>query len=124
MLDKPERIVVTGGRFYEDRSAVFRVLDEYNPSIVIQGGCPTGVDKFVVDWARERGITVITYFAMWDLYGISAGPRRNKEMLQDSHPDLVLVFPGGKGTAGCAKLADEMGIPTRKIFVDNLSKNP
>jgi hypothetical protein len=31
--------------------------------------------------------------------GRAAGPRRNQRMLEDFRPDLVVAFPGGRGTA-------------------------
>jgi hypothetical protein len=32
-------------------------------------------------------------------------------MLKEGHPDLVVAFPGGKGTAGMIALARAAGIP-------------
>lgn len=48
-------------------------------------------------------------------YGKSAGPIRNQTMLDDGKPDLVLAFPGGRGTADMVAKAEKHGIPVRRI---------
>jgi ABC-type Fe3+-hydroxamate transport system substrate-binding protein len=42
-------------------------------------------------------------------YGPSAGPIRNGRMLEYK-PDLVIAFPGGRGTANMVKQARKAGI--------------
>lgn len=48
--------------------------------------------------------------ADWDKYGKRAGYLRNVQMLDEGKPDLVVAFPGGKGTAMMVKLAKERGV--------------
>ena len=55
------------------------------------------------------------YPADWDTHGRGAGPIRNKQMLEEGKPDLVIAFPGGKGTANMIGQAKEAGIPVREI---------
>jgi hypothetical protein len=50
------------------------------------------------------------YKAKWDKYGKSAGPIRNKKMLDEGKPDLVFAFPGGPGTNNMIKQAKEKNI--------------
>lgn len=103
MENKYRKVIVTGGRDYEDYNMVADVLEFLNPEIVIQGGA-SGADKLADEWASEFSKS-ITVEADWKTHGKAAGPIRNKQML-DSHPDAVVVaFPGGKGTENCVSLA-------------------
>lgn len=109
------KILVCGGRIYWDKMKVYKVLDEKNPNVIIQGGCPSGADKFAYDWAYERKIEeIITVPAQWNVYGKMAGPMRNREMLK-LKPDLVIAFPGGKGTANMIREAKKAGVPVEEI---------
>lgn len=113
------RVVVTGGRDFENYSAIERALNyvhsEFGPiTRLAQGGAP-GADRWAVYWAGCHGIRYITYSAQWDLFGPAAGPKRNEEMLQKEQPDLVVAFPGGRGTANCIQLAELLKIQVLKF---------
>lgn len=98
-----ERVLVTGGRDYTDRTNVFRVLTELHVSVgvecVIEGGA-SGADTLAREWARTHlpATGLITEPADWKKWGPSAGPRRNSLMLT-YEPTLLVAFPGGRGTA-------------------------
>ena len=116
----PKRIVTTGGRDFTDEDMVNRVLNELNPRRIAQGGA-TGADALVRDWALRSGFLLVSaaeachadpndrlcvnYLAAWKLYGFKAGPLRNGRMLYRELPDLVVAFPGNKGTADCVRQA-------------------
>lgn len=111
---EPIKILVTGGRAYDDYNHVFAILDRTNEKlngnfIIIQGGA-RGVDSYALDWATMHGIPNITVQADWEKHGKAAGPIRNQRMLDDYKPDLVLAFPGGKGTDDMVKRAIKAGI--------------
>jgi len=93
--------------------AVFAALDRIlpMPDLVAQGGAD-GVDRAARDWCDERGIVCVTFHAPWSI-GRSAGPRRSACMLRVIQPDLVLAFPGGKGTEKTVELAESMGLVVR-----------
>ena len=40
---------------------------------------------------------------------------RNRRMLEEGRPDLVIAFPGGKGTANMVRIALQAGIQVREI---------
>ena len=48
------RLLVTGGRDYDNRDCVRDVLDALNPDSVIHGGA-TGADSLASEWARKNG---------------------------------------------------------------------
>ena len=55
------------------------------------------------------GFEVECHTAQWAKYGKAAGPMRNQEML-DSGIDLVVAFPGGRGTADMLDKARLAGV--------------
>jgi hypothetical protein len=109
-----KRILVCGGRVYSDRAAVYELLDnlhaEHSFSVLIAGGA-RGADSLAEEWACDRGIPTQIYQADWKRHGRAAGPIRNEQMLKEGHPDLVVAFPGGKGTAGMIALARAAKVP-------------
>ena len=118
------RILVCGGRDYKDRDRVFAELDRINeacgdPICVIAGGA-TGADAFAEEWARSKigkreGISFHGFKANWKELGRAAGPIRNQKMIDRGKPNLVLAFPGGRGTADMIHRAEEAGIPVRRF---------
>lgn len=117
------RVLVCGGRDYRDFDFVCKVLNELHESgdpitEILYGGA-NGADTMAASWAISKGIDRTKYDANWELYGASAGPRRNQQMV-DAKPDLVVAFPGGKGTADLikkanAKLLQVMSFPSDAI---------
>jgi hypothetical protein len=74
------------------------------PVTIIQGGA-RGADKLAREWAEDRGVGCVTFRADWEKHGPSAGPIRNGQMLSEGKPNLVLAFPGGRGTADMVQRA-------------------
>ena len=108
------RVLVCGGRNYDDEDRVFQVLGELGPSLVIQGGA-LGADRLALKFAEMEGIPCIEMRAMWGALGNGAGPIRNGWMLKYGQPDLVLAFPGGRGTANMMRQAREAGVQVRSL---------
>lgn len=109
------KVLVCGGRDYSNWPRVFDVLNSYvgTVTIVIHGGA-NGADCFASQWARRSGAQEVICPANWEYYGGKAGPIRNHAMA-DLMPDLVIAFPGGRGTAGMVKIAEARGIEVRRI---------
>jgi len=110
------RVLVCGGRDYRDREAVSDALSALRNKIsaVITGGAP-GADSFAFDWAWENGFVVERYMADWKAHGRAAGPIRNQRMLDEGKPDLVLAFPGGRGTADMVQRAKAAGVEVQSL---------
>lgn len=109
------RVLVTGGRDYVDReSALASALDFERPSLVIQGGA-RGADAVAREWCRKTGTPCLTVWALWQQYGKPAGHIRNRVMVDDGKPHLVIAAPGGSGTASCVSLAETAGIPVHRL---------
>ncbi|MEQ9327289.1 MAG: DUF2493 domain-containing protein [Rhodospirillales bacterium] len=107
------RLLVCGGRAFEDEAGLFRTLDGFHDNhpvdLVIEGGA-CGADVMAGRWAEARGITHRCFEADWKRYRSAAGPIRNRQMLEEGRPDLVMAFPGGKGTANMVEQAREAGV--------------
>lgn len=96
------RLLVCGGRDYNDEFILWSVLGHLEGSggvdELIVGDCPTGADAMARNWAVGRGHVPTVFSADWEKQGKAAGPIRNQRMLDEGKPDLVLAFPGGRGT--------------------------
>lgn len=106
------RVLVTGGRNYNDFSAVRRALDAIRKDSgiaqLIHGGA-TGADAMAAEWADFYGVEAVCVPADWKQHGPAAGPIRNRAMLT-YQPDVVVAFPGGRGTADMIRQAERAGI--------------
>jgi hypothetical protein len=99
------RVLVCGGRYYENTDAVHQELMRFNwrhPIKVIIHGGVSGAGIAAEAWARRNRVDVVRYPPNWEGLGKRAERLRNDFMLADSHPDVVIVFPGGRDTANLA----------------------
>ena len=100
------RILVTGGRHYDDRTEVRRVLNLIHHSVgiscVIHGACHLGgADMLAQYWADDNKVHQYPVPVRSHQDGIwpAAGPRRNSRMLVEAAPiDYGIAFPGDRGT--------------------------
>jgi hypothetical protein len=106
------RVLVTGGRGFSNRTLLFATLDRLHAShaftALVHGGA-SGADRLAGEWAASRGIPVKVHPADWQKYGRAAGPVRNQRMIAEK-PDMVVAFPGGRGTADMVRRARQAGI--------------
>lgn len=101
------KVLVCGGRDYNDAAEVFACLDRLhreNPITCIIHGDAFGCDRLAGYWGQDNDIEVKACPADWAKHGRAAGPIRNREMLL-LYPDVVIAFPGGRGTADMIRQA-------------------
>lgn len=109
------RVLVCGGRDYTNRYRMWAVLHEMHGrvpmTVLIEGECPGKInaDKIAKRWAEYNGIPVLPFPADWVGDGMGAGPRRNLKMLCEGRPDVVVAFPGGRGTRDMVQKAKFCG---------------
>lgn len=112
------RVLVCGGRDYHDDVRVWAVLDKLHVEAgidrIIQGGA-RGADSLASDWADQSNVPQDQYDADWEAFGSMAGPMRNKAMLDEGKPDLVIAFPGGAGTRNMIRQARKAGVEVIEI---------
>jgi hypothetical protein len=112
------KLLICGGRDYDDENAVRSSVDRLKPDLIITGGA-SGADALGAKQASRLGCASEVYKADWKTHGRAAGPIRNQKMLDEGKPDLVLAFPGGRGTADMVSRARRAGIPVHEWGEDS-----
>lgn len=128
------RLLVTGGRTYNDELAVEAVMrglsKTYGPLHITDGQCVKGglddlAHKFAVyhGWGTER--VPADWFAGWQRSGVNPGHVRNQAMVDMGH-DLCVGWPEpeSKGTWDCMNRALAAHIPTYCVLRPNLRVVP
>lgn len=104
------RILVCGHREFDDWNLLCSTLEPYASSdnIIIEGEAK-GADFLARVWAKWQCMSYEPYPADWKTYGKAAGPIRNKQMLVEGKPDLVIAFlaKGSIGTKDMIKQSKE-----------------
>lgn len=131
-----KRLLITGSRDWTDEDAIRREFGrftaEHGAEVTIVHGGAIGADSIADRVARYwgGGMVVEVHPADWRL-GKIAGPARNRKMVE-AGADLCLAFiqpcrkpecrrrrpHGSHGASGCADMAEQAGIPTRRITAD------
>ena len=111
-------VLVCGGRTYNNKETIHEVLSSIHketPISVLIHGAAKGADTLAGCWARENNIKEKQCPALWNTYGKAAGSIRNQQMLDSNTVELVIAFPGGKGTADMINRAKKSGIEVKEI---------
>jgi len=115
---------------------LFRGVSHVSPFVVIEGGA-WGADGIAAWWAENSpmhespgvidedwGVPHLLheqYPARWDLHKKAAGPIRNKQMLVEGKPTLVVAFSvdfaNSVGTNDMIKQATKAGVPVIKVEI-------
>lgn len=105
------RYLVCGDRFWGSEFIIAAVFEEFgikSPDVVIEGEAE-GADKMARLLAESLGIGVLPFPADWKRFHRAAGPIRNRQMLKEGDPDVVLAFHNdlraSKGTRDMCKQA-------------------
>lgn len=113
------RVLVCGGRNYDDRDRLFHELSTIHKgtpiSCIIEGGA-RGADYLASRWSAANDLKDhIRCTADWTLHGKKAGPIRNQLMIDEGRPNLVVAFPGGSGTADMVRRARKAGVKVIEV---------
>ena len=104
------RVAIIGSRTFNDYEYLKGIMGIINESVAIScvvfGGA-NGADSLGEQWANENKIKTDIYLAEWNLYGKSAGFRRNIKIVDNA--DYLIAFWDGKskGTKHTIGLATE-----------------
>lgn len=120
---KELRIIIAGGRNFDDFPLLMKKCNEilYNidnryedfETVRIISGTAKGADQLGERFAKVFGYPVYLFPANWDMYGKSAGYRRNAEMAMFAKADnsigVLIAFWDGKskGTKHMIDLANK-----------------
>ena len=111
------RILICGDRNYVDWRHIIKSFIESLPkdSVIIQGGC-RGADLLAKSEAKRNNLEVIEFPADWKAYGKAAGHIRNRQMLDEGKPDIVIAFheniQNSRGTLNMLTQSRVYNIPT------------
>lgn len=121
-------VIVCGSRdncYHKDpfyREQIFYSLDTcrdiHHFDFIVTGG-QTGIDAATKEWADAHKIEVKEYFADWKQWGPSASQLRNKKMLEEIEPILILAFPGGLGTNSFKALSGAVKCPVVELPISD-----
>ena len=126
------RILVCGGRHFEDYALLNNILNKVlkdkmlapKDVEIVSGHC-VGADMLGERWAEENNASVKIFPADWVKYKKSAGPIRNKQMIDyitcfENKIVVAFVSPNSKGTKQTISLAEKNKIPVIVTEYDTL----
>lgn len=111
------KVIIAGSRdFTGDIKLVGKIVEASGFKITeVISGTAKGADQAGDVWATVNGIPVKLFFANWDTFGRSAGPRRNQEMADYADALIAIkTHPDSRGTNDMIRRAEAKGL---KIFI-------
>jgi hypothetical protein len=118
MLPTGPKVVLTGGLDFNDHHLIWAKLDQVHAKhpemVLMHGGSPKGAELIAAKWADSRKVPQIAFKPDWTKHGKAAPFKRNDVMLE-SLPVGVLVFPGTGIQENLADKARKLGIPVMKF---------
>jgi len=76
----------------------------------VVSGTARGIDLSGEEWAKEQNIPITRFPAKWELFGKSAGYKRNTEMAEYADALLAIYDGTSKGTKHMINLAEKKGL--------------
>lgn len=110
-------VIISGSRDWPSRdqtvifSALTKLREAHQMTLLAHGACPTGVDALADFWARANGFPCARMPAWFDTHGLKAGPMRNRWLLDAFPTANILAFPlpSSKGTSDMITQARTLG---------------
>ena len=114
------KVLICGGRDFNDygllADTLVGLIGQYDPKeVTIISGHARGADKLGERFANANQCKLLIFPADWDKYRKAAGFIRNQKMIDEGKPDLVVAFPGGRGTEDMIKRAKKHGIEVIEV---------
>ena len=111
------KVLICGGRDYTDWETFQEKMNILELEITeIAHGDARGADSLADDYAWLHGIPCTRFPAEWKKHGNLAGPIRNAKMLKEFQPDIVVAFPGGRGTGDMITRAMKAGVRVIEVY--------
>lgn len=110
-LDGIKTYAVIGSRSFSDYEYLKRMLKWHDIKSIVSGGAK-GADSLAKRYAHEFSIPLTEFLPQWDIYGKSAGFKRNELII--SACDEVIAFwdKQSHGTKHSISLAEQQSKPT------------
>jgi hypothetical protein len=114
LLPKGAKIAFAGGVDCNDHQRIWAALDRVHAKhadmVLLHGATPRGAEKIAACWADTRHVPQIAFKPDWTRHA-KAAPFKRNDVLLDTLPIGVIVFPGSGVTDNLADKARKMGIP-------------
>jgi hypothetical protein len=112
------KLLICGDRWWKDKELIKKYIEYFKPTVLIEGEA-RGADTLARMVAEELGIPIEKYPADWNTHGKKAGPIRNRQMLKEGKPDMVIGFhddlENSKGTKDMLKISTKAGISVMHV---------
>lgn len=112
------RYLICGSRDFKDTQMMCRFLSVLKPPHELINGDADGADELAAQFCETVWINTLVakYRPNWSKEGKAAGPLRNKRMIDEGKPNLILAFPSNpneisKGTLNTLRQGTAAGIP-------------
>ena len=107
-------IIVAGSRTFTNYKLLEEILNKYvSPNDTIISGVAKGADMLGIVYSYRHNIKVKRFPANWNLYGKSAGYKRNVEMANNA--DMLIAFWNGI-SRGTKHMIDTMNNQNKKVI--------
>lgn len=116
------KLLIAGSRDILDYNLIEDNIKNPENIKCIISGCARGVDTLAIEYAKKHNILCVKCPANWDLYGKSAGYRRNKYMVSICTHALIIWDGKSKGTKHTIDLCKENNIPYKLIQRKEIKK--
>ena len=107
-------IIICGDRYWTDEKSIFLYVGTLLPDTRVITGGANGADKMAEKARVWHGLDGKVYEANWTMFGKAAGPIRNRRMIKDESPYLVVAFHNNitrsRGTRDMLLKAKKKGI--------------
>ena len=111
------RVIVAGGRDFFDynllKEKLDLVLSQVENNVIIVSGMAKGADSLGERYAREHGLLVSYYPALWNQHGSRAGFIRNEEMAKNAEACICFWDGVSTGTKHMIDTAKSMNLKLR-----------
>lgn len=108
------RVLICGDRHWIDIKAIENIILKLKYIATIIEGEAAGADSLSRVIAVKLNIPVQRYYADWLKYGKAAGMIRNKQMLDEGKPNIIIAFHddivNSKGTKNMLDIGIKAGI--------------
>lgn len=111
------KTIIAGSRGIVDIKILEKAIINSRMDIteIVSGHCPDSPDILGEIWAEKNKIPIKLFPANWELFGRSAGPKRNEEMAK--YADQAIILYDGK-SRGTKNMIINMNHEKKPFFVE------
>jgi hypothetical protein len=113
------KLIIAGSRTIQvSPQEIFELITHYklHPTEIVSGTAG-GVDRCGENFALNSYLPLKRFPAQWDLFGKSAGYKRNQEMANYADA-LLLIWDGqSKGSSHMKKIMEDLGKPVYEAII-------